>query len=461
MSRGSLAEGLLLTSNLTRAARRRELRRFLYISKTYSAIRSFTTTTYRLPDTNEWSGEVSDLRGLRIPADAPLGTYKVCIGLYDSVGQVPLVAGPGVATNGYLRYQVGTLTLNTVEALPVNPTQATVSPGGEFTLQYRWLASSNLDARKNVFVHFLDASQNVVFQDDHLPSIPTDQWSPDLNESLPKKYLRRITASSTLVEGAYTIFVGIYGPDRIALSYETGLGSSGYLSYAVGSLSVRRITVKQVDPVQAAVDAGGTFERTYTWYASKPSNGRLVAFVHLVDPSGVIAFQDDHEPPTPTTSWPGNVSYKRTIRVPAGQEGLYRIKAGLYEPSSGARQELATGSDVTQDSDLRYEIGKLLVSLPETYAEVRQVSDYCTEDHYDDACLRQVLTSRQDGDRLRFILPVGTFQLNNTIAGTYTNTVVSGQGSATVLIRDGRAFECSGCEKFTLRDISFRTKTQP
>lgn len=67
------------------------------------------------PATNSssWSGSVSTSRsGFVIPANTPLGTYKVMVGLYDGPTRLnTLVAGSGVSADSQYRYQVGTITI--------------------------------------------------------------------------------------------------------------------------------------------------------------------------------------------------------------------------------------------------------------------------------------------------------------------------------------------------------------
>ena len=63
-------------------------------------------------------------------------------------------------------------------------------------------------------------------------------------------------------------------------------------------------------------------------------------FVHVLDPEGEQMWNDDHLPPTPTTTWkPGQtVEYTRTVFVPNYPYiGPAVVRLGLYDPPSGRR----------------------------------------------------------------------------------------------------------------------------
>src|ERR1700757_1392591 len=55
------------------------------------------------------------------------------------------------------------------------------------------------------------------------------------------------------------------------------------------------------------VAQGASFDKDY-W-----------VFVHILDPEGEQMWNDDHQPPTPTSTWkPGQtIEYKRTVFVPS------------------------------------------------------------------------------------------------------------------------------------------------
>ena len=66
-------------------------------------------------------------------------------------------------------------------------------------------------------------------------------------------------------------------------------------------------------------------------------------FLHVLDDAGVLMWQDDHDPPRPTTQWePGDtIVYTRTILVPEHPYlGDVDIHMGLYSEADGTRRPL-------------------------------------------------------------------------------------------------------------------------
>ena len=86
---------------------------------------------------------------------------------------------------------------------------------------------------------------------------------------------------------------------------------------------------------------------TFTLAGDATSLGARKVFVHFMDADGEQMWTDDHDPPTPTSSWrPGQtVEYTRTVFAPVyPYVGQAKIVAGLYDPSSGDRVKFS-GTD--------------------------------------------------------------------------------------------------------------------
>ena len=75
------------------------------------------------------------------------------------------------------------------------------------------------------------------------------------------------------------------------------------------------ITLLTASPSTAQVSRGSSFYLSYN-FSGGPTSIPLVVFVHFHDETGAPVFQDDHEPPTKTTSWSGRTSYGRTSSSP-------------------------------------------------------------------------------------------------------------------------------------------------
>jgi hypothetical protein len=81
-------------------------------------------------------------------------------------------------------------------------------------------------------------------------------------------------------------------------------------------------------------------------------------FVHVTGPDGDTLWQDDHQPPTPTTRWKAGetVEYTRMVFVPNYPYiGDASIRIGLYSPTTSRRLTLA-GEDAGKQE---YVVGRL------------------------------------------------------------------------------------------------------
>ena len=135
---------------------------------------------------------------------------------------------------------------------------------------------------------------------------------------------------------------------------------------------------------------------TYRWDA-EPMGRDFTVFVHFVGPDGKTAFQNDHEPPTPTSVWSGRVEYSNGILVPVdAPDGDYRIMVGLYDHRAADRgwdhQRLKTGDGVTAADAAggEYQIGVLKVDskapVPKLPAPTLNLDGYTRtfDDEFDD-----------------------------------------------------------------------------
>jgi len=138
---------------------------------------------------------------------------------------------------------------------------------------------------------------------------------------------------------------------------------------AIGSLACNRQKPTIIPKVQInkkSAEMGTPIEVTYSFSTKKSYvalNKNWTVFVHFLDPKRVLRFQDDHEPPKPTSEWRagGNYNYTRTIFVPRNiPAGEYRMAAGIYFPAMGERLVLE-GKEFDHRS---YDMGTLLVEIP-------------------------------------------------------------------------------------------------
>lgn len=123
------------------------------------------------------------------------------------------------------------------------------------------------------------------------------------------------------------------------------------------------ITVLTATPSVAQATRGSSFRLSYN-FSGGPTSIPLTVFVHFHDETGKPVFQDDHDPPTKSSSWSGRTSYSRDITVPNDTPpGTYRIGIGLYDRDGAqGRLTLETTSGVSSDGHGRYDIGTVTVS---------------------------------------------------------------------------------------------------
>lgn len=171
--------------------------------------------------TDRWAtGEVvRDDHDWRLAADLPSGEYRVVVSLLKTtngqpVGEVelatvriegrarsfvvPPVSHPLVADFGGF-----------IELLGYDLPTTTARPGGSIPLTLTWRATAPISISYTVFVHLLDAREQVHGQQDSIPLrgvAPTTGWLP--GEVLVDAY--QLPVSPTAPSGLYTIEIGFY-----------------------------------------------------------------------------------------------------------------------------------------------------------------------------------------------------------------------------------------------------------
>ncbi len=119
-------------------------------------------------------------------------------------------------------------------AVELNRTR--VPLGGPVEMTYRFTVADDVlgftdDYR--VFVHFLDADGELMFEDDHAPAVPTTSWRPGQQIT----YERRMIVPVYPYVGEVTIAIGLYSVemgDRLPLAGE----SLGQRAYRVATLEM-------------------------------------------------------------------------------------------------------------------------------------------------------------------------------------------------------------------------------
>jgi hypothetical protein len=108
-----------------------------------------------------------------------------------------------------------------------------------------------------------------------------------------------------------------------------------------------------LDACQSAT-AACSFSLTLYWRAEAEMTTNYTVFVQLLNPAGQIVAQVDQQPlagSAPTTTWlpPEVLTDAFTLNLPVGTPpGNYRLIAGLYQPTTGARLPLSSGTDFVE-----------------------------------------------------------------------------------------------------------------
>jgi hypothetical protein len=113
-------------------------------------------------------------------------------------------------------------------SLSVNHARVPLGSPVEMKFKFVVAPGAKIDHDYSVFVHFLDNAREMMWADDHLPSVPTSQWKP--GQTI--EYTRMMFAPVYPYVGEATIEVGLYLPTvgtRLVLSGN----DRGHQSYEV------------------------------------------------------------------------------------------------------------------------------------------------------------------------------------------------------------------------------------
>jgi hypothetical protein len=130
---------------------------------------------------------------------------------------------------------------------------------------------------------------------------------------------------------------------------------------AAGTDEDQALAIHPMTPeVQVGTGTGRELQLTYGWDVERPASGDWTVFVHFIDESGQIRFQNDYGPKPSIDAWQPGVQRQGpfTVHVPDGLKGRYAIRTGLFRKSDGQRASLE-GRD---NGERSYLIGRLRVS---------------------------------------------------------------------------------------------------
>jgi hypothetical protein len=117
----------------------------------------------------------------------------------------------------------------------------------DITYRFEVAADAHFDQDYTAFVHVLDADNELMWNDDHVPPVPTSQWKP----GQVIEYTRTVFVPIYPYVGDATIQLGLYSPatqKRIPLAGE----DSGQRGYKVGRLMLQ----PQTENIFASFESG-------------------------------------------------------------------------------------------------------------------------------------------------------------------------------------------------------------
>jgi len=167
--------------------------------------------------------------------------------------------------------------------------------------------------------------------------------------------------------------------------YPLNYHSLGAHLYWKGAKTISLSVTPSIEKVEQR--GTGKFEITYRWDAGGKVNSNLRVFVHFLDSSGAIRFQNDHEPSVPTSKWETGTIVREgpfEMEIPEGLKGTFQIVMGLFNPVTGERAILK-GEDTGQR---RYSAGfievkgdKITFRPPERQVVSGDQSVFCRADN--------------------------------------------------------------------------------
>ncbi|HVW03963.1 MAG TPA: hypothetical protein VHB78_03095 [Vicinamibacterales bacterium] len=148
-------------------------------------------------------------------------------------------------------------------------------------------------------------------------------------------------------------------PAAIAFVVIAASALAGGCRRTSGAPAVASVTLT-ASAARAAVESPIDFTLTFNVLPGAAIEGDYRVFVHVLDSSGQVLWNDDHEPPVPTSQWKAGqtIAYTRTEFVPqAAHPGPATVEVGLYR--EGNRLPLQGAAGAPDNGSRAYRVGAL------------------------------------------------------------------------------------------------------
>jgi hypothetical protein len=122
-----------------------------------------------------------------------------------------------------------------VASFSVTPARSRLALGAPLELTYKFdlLPGATLSADYKVFVHLVDASNRMIWNDDHEPAVPTSQWKAGQSVQYTRT---KFLPTTGLSPGDVTLVVGLYGDERLPL--QGGIAPGADRAYPAAALQL-------------------------------------------------------------------------------------------------------------------------------------------------------------------------------------------------------------------------------
>ena len=209
-----------------------------------------------------------------------------------------------------------------------------------FKITYYWKSMKPTNESYKVFVHFVNESGNIAFQQDHEPFYRlynTSKWKA--GEIIKETY--NVYIWDNVKPDTYFIKVGLYNEKgRLKIISNQNyrfLNQTPIIQYPKSIIYNNTFEFLGYDLDKIKIE-DEKFEITYYWKSLEEVNKDYILFVHFLNESGKIAFQNDHNPPVPTSNWIVGQILKetQTVNIPKDVDiSNYSLFLGAYIPDDG------------------------------------------------------------------------------------------------------------------------------
>lgn len=290
---------------------------------------------------------------INIPDTASMETYYIRIGLY-----VPGKGRLNAVNNNYLllnktpsiQNRSDIIYNNTFQFLGYDIDKTQIKQNSNFKITYYWKSLKKTDRDYTIFVHFMNDSEQIVFQNDHQPQVSTSNWT--VGQIFKETHSVHLPRDVNI--GNYSFSLGFYinkkgriSTDEVNKTPAKILIKHPNITHKTSGIYGNIIQFMGYNLDRTTVEKGEPLKVTYFWKSLDKIDINYTIFVHFINENGEIAFQQDHEPAYgiyPTTSWNTGEIIKEEYEIDT-LEGNYRIQIGLYDTKTGTRIQLSDGAD--------------------------------------------------------------------------------------------------------------------